>query len=50
MWELLITPSSYSPTIKAEFTVMYRFNEADDNNRLYKYYFDIIDYQVTMLI
>jgi hypothetical protein len=45
MWELLITPSAQSPTIKGDFSVFYSFDGVG-GRKLYKYYFDINEYQV----
>lgn len=47
MWELLITPNAQAPTIKGEFSLMYKFDGLDETKH-YKYFFDITDYQVNL--
>ncbi|CAH0550130.1 unnamed protein product [Brassicogethes aeneus] len=49
MWELLIKPGADSPTIKAEFSVSYKLDE-DSEERPYRYFFDINDYQTLYLL
>lgn len=49
MWELQISAASGAPTLKSEFLLNYKLTEHDDDKKTYKYYFDIIDYQVICL-
>lgn len=47
IWELLVNPDDTSSTIKTEFSVRYKLDEKDTDNKLYQYFFDISDYQVS---
>lgn len=42
-----MNPDDTPSTIKAEFSVRYKLDEKDDDNKLYQYFFDISDYQVS---
>lgn len=49
MWELIPKSGTQAPPIKGEFTLLYSFDE-DSDSKMYKYYFDITDYQVCVFI
>lgn len=49
MWELISKEKKFDPThIKAEFSVSYKLDDSTtEENKLYQFFFDISDYQVS---
>ncbi|KAG5877673.1 hypothetical protein JTB14_013918 [Gonioctena quinquepunctata] len=49
IWELIIT-SEVEATVKAEFSLTYKMEGRMDDNKLYRYFFDIINYQTLYIL
>nr|CAH7719262.1 unnamed protein product [Callosobruchus chinensis] len=52
MWEILFKEElgAEPPTLKVEFSVKYKLDDKDDDNKLYRYFFDINDYQTLYIL
>ncbi|XP_056641631.1 trafficking protein particle complex subunit 10 [Diorhabda sublineata] len=48
IWELVLQPEINNSVIKCEFSLVYNLNEGD--NKLYRYLFEIIDYQTLYIL
>lgn len=44
IWELIVTPEINS-VIKSEFSIIYKLSNREEDNKLYQYFFEIVDYQ-----
>nr|XP_023019434.1 trafficking protein particle complex subunit 10 [Leptinotarsa decemlineata] len=49
IWELIVTPDMES-VIKAEFSLSYNLDDQIGDNKLYQYFFDIVDYQTLYIL